>query len=121
MREDLMIDTPARPSVVPADWPTFHLAHPSAAGEEPYDTNGIFFWAGRYHLHYVYPNKEDGLAWAHVSSPDLVHWTWHPTVLTQSITGNQIFSGAGFVTKEGRPAAVYGSSDPDAGVLTAHV
>jgi sucrose-6-phosphate hydrolase SacC (GH32 family) len=100
------------PTDAPADWLTFHLAHPSPVGHEPFDPNAIFFWAGRYHFHYVYPS-EDGLVWAHVSSPDLVHWTWHPTVLTRSATRHELFSGSGFITKEGRPAILYASGNLD--------
>src|SRR5688500_14336883 len=111
-RTPMMTDTPTRPTDPPADWLTFHLTHPSPDGPEPYDPNAIFFWAGRYHFHYVYPS-EDGLAYAHVSSPDLVHWTWHPTVLTASATGHEILSGSGFVTKEGRPGIIYASRFPD--------
>jgi sucrose-6-phosphate hydrolase SacC (GH32 family) len=103
-----MTDRPARPIDPPADWLTFHLTHPSVAGHEPYDPNAIFFWAGRYHFHYVYPS-EDGLAYAHVSSPDLVHWSWQRTLLTASKTGHEILSGSGFLTKEGRPAIIYAS------------
>jgi sucrose-6-phosphate hydrolase SacC (GH32 family) len=109
-----LTDTPIRPSDAPADWPTFHLAHPSVAGTEPYDPNAIFFWKGRYHFHYVYPS-EDGLAYAHVSSPDLVHWSWHPTVLAEPAIGHEILSGSGFMTKEGRPAIIYASRSPKQG------
>jgi sucrose-6-phosphate hydrolase SacC (GH32 family) len=108
----MMTDTPTRPTDPPAEWLTFHLTHPSP--EEPAgDPNAIFFWAGRYHFHYVYP-REGGLAYAHVSSPDLVHWTWHPTVLTPTVTGHGMLSGGGFVTKEGRPAIIYASVRDDA-------
>src|SRR5262249_46829778 len=48
------------------------------------------------------------------SSPDLVHWTWHPTVLTATATGHEILSGSGFVTKEGRPGIIYASRYGDA-------
>src|SRR5688572_32815096 len=97
-----MTDTPTRPSDPPADWLTFHLTHPSPE-EWAHDPNAIFFWAGRYHFHYVYPS-EDGLAYAHVSSPDLVYWSWHPTVVTPTVTAHGTLSGSVFVTKEGRPA-----------------
>jgi sucrose-6-phosphate hydrolase SacC (GH32 family) len=101
-----MTATPTRPAHPPADWPTFHLAHPSPSKPEPYDPNAIFHWAARYHFHYVY-QSEDGFAYAHVSSPDLVHWSWQPTVLTQAAAGHKILSGSGFITKEGRPAIIY--------------
>ena len=36
-----------------------------------------------------------------------MHWEWHPTKLQPSFTGHGMFSGTGFVTKDGRPAAIY--------------
>jgi beta-fructofuranosidase len=110
-QETEVTETPTRPTEIPAEWPTFHLAHPGDDPADPYDPQAPFFWAGRYHFHYVYAS-DDGLAWAHVSSPDLVHWTWHPTVLTPSSTGHPLFSGSGIMTKEGRPAIIFGSAGP---------
>ena len=48
-------DTPAMPAKPPATWLTYHLAHPvtTATG----DPNCIFFWKGRYHLHYIIEDK----------------------------------------------------------------
>ena len=40
----------------------------------------LFFYKGRYHLHYIYHNAR-GFVFGHVSSNDMVHWKWHPTVL----------------------------------------
>ena len=97
---------PANP---PASWATYHLFHPfhpGWGGQIPADPNCAFYWKGRYHLHYIYQNR-DGYAFAHVSSEDLVRWKWHPTTLTPSITGTGMFSGTGFFTKEGRPAIIY--------------
>ncbi|PZF86645.1 glycoside hydrolase family 32 protein [Jiangella anatolica] len=105
----------------PPGRPAFHLSHPGPGWAWPGDPNGIFFWKGRYHLHYIYdrggaagidPLRRflDGAgdyAFAHVSSPDLVHWTSHRTTLTPDVLGHGAFSGGGFVTKEGRPAIVY--------------
>lgn len=99
-------ETPARPAVVPADWLTFHLAHPGPGVAIPGDPNCAFFWKGRCHLHYIYKN-DDGFVFAHVSSEDMVHWKWHPTTLTPEFTGHGMFSGTGFLTKEGRPAIIY--------------
>ena len=43
----------------------------------------------------------------------MLHWRWQPTKLQPSFTGHGTFSGTGFITKEGRPAAIYaGLSDP---------
>lgn len=99
-------ETPAMPAQIPATWLTFHLAHPGPDVAMPGDPNCAFFWNSRYHLHYIYASK-DGFAFAHVSSEDMVHWKWHPTVLTPSTVEHGMFSGTGFFTKEGRPAIIY--------------
>ena len=102
-----VIDTPAMPEPPPATWLTYHLAHPAAeetatAG----DPNPAFFWKGRYHLHYIYKIKEESV-YAHVSSEDMVHWKWHPTVLGPTTMGHGLWSGTGFITREGKPAMAY--------------
>lgn len=99
-------ETPQRPKPVPPDWLTYHLAHPGPGTAMPGDPNCAFYWKGKYHLHYIYAN-DDGFAFAHVSSDDLVHWKWHPTTLTPTKTGHGMFSGTGFFTKDGRPAIIY--------------
>ena len=98
--------TPAMPENPPKTWLTYHLAHPGPGNAWPGDPNPAFFWKGRYHLHYIYKNHT-GVVFAHVSSKDMVHWKWHPTVLGPKTTGHGMFSGTGFVTKDGRPAMVY--------------
>ena len=77
-------ETPAMPANPPATWLTYHLAHPGPGGAMPGDPNCAFYWKGRYHLHYIY-NHKYGLAFAHVSSDDMVHWKWHPTTLTTAV------------------------------------
>ncbi len=99
-------ETPQRPEDPPANWLTFHLAHPGPGEGMPGDPNCAFFWKGLYHLHYIYADRS-GFSFAHVSSKDLVHWTWHPTTLTPPKTGHGMFSGTGFFTKEGTPAIIY--------------
>jgi len=99
-------ETPAMPKNIPADWLTYHLAHPGPGVGMPGDPNPAFFYKGRYHLHYIYRNKH-GFAFAHVSSRDMVTWKWHPTVLVGPNTGHGMFSGTGFFTKEGQPAMIY--------------
>ena len=94
------------PETPPANWLTYHLLHPGPGGAMPGDPNCAFYWKGRYHLHYIY-NHRAGFAFAHVSSDDLVHWKWHPTTLTPGTTGHGMFSGTGFITKEGKPAIIY--------------
>ena len=98
--------TPAWPANPPENWLTYHLAHPGPGVGFPSDPNAAYFYKNRYHLHYIYKN-ETGFVYAHVSSTDMVHWEWHPTVLTPLFTGHGMFSGTGFFTKEGRPAMIY--------------
>jgi beta-fructofuranosidase len=97
---------PSLPAEIPATWLTYHLAHPGPGGAYPGDPNPAYFYKGRYHLHYIY-NAPKGFAYAHVSSPDMVHWTWHPTVVEPGFTGHGMFSGTGFFTKDGQPAMIY--------------
>jgi len=99
-------ETPAMPASPPANWLTYHLVHPGPGGAMPGDPNCAFYWKGRYHLHYIY-NHKYGFAFAHVSSDDMVHWKWHPTTLHPKTTGHGMFSGTGFITKEGKPAIIY--------------
>ena len=94
------------PAETPENWLTYHLTHPGPDPAEPGDPNPILYYAGRYHLHYIYKNKY-GFCFAHVSSDDMVNWKWHPTTLAPPVTGHGMFSGTGFFTKEGKPAAVY--------------
>jgi sucrose-6-phosphate hydrolase SacC (GH32 family) len=98
--------TPGWPENPPDEWLTFHLAHPGPGEAMPGDPNCAFDHAGRHHLHYIY-RDESGFAFAHVASDDLVHWTWHPTVLAPPTTGHGMFSGTGFLTDDGRPAIIY--------------
>ena len=87
----------------------FHLMHP-AGPSGPGDPNAAFFLDGTCHLHYIMGTPyKDGWSYAfiHVSSPDMLHWKWHKTKLQPSFTGHGMFSGTGFITKEGKPAAIY--------------
>ncbi len=99
-------ETPAWPGNPPDNWAIYHLAHPTFTQGSPFDPNAALFHKGRYHLHYIYRNAT-GFVFAHVSSPDMVHWKWHPTVLAPPTTGHGMFSGTGFFTRDGRPAIVY--------------
>jgi len=99
-------ETPAWPENPPADWLTFHLAHPGPGKAFPGDPNCAFDYKGRYHMHYIYRNSA-GFVFAHVSSDDMVRWTWHTTVLAPGTTGHGMFSGTGFYTKDGKPAIIY--------------
>ena len=99
-------ETPAWPVNPPDNWLTYHLSHPGPGVGFPGDPNLAYYYKGRYHLHYIYENMI-GFVYAHVSSTDMVHWKWHPTVLTPAFTGHGMFSGTGFFTKEGQPAMIY--------------
>ncbi len=101
-----MPETPAWPEDPPANWLTYHLAHPGPGNAYPGDPNCIFDYKGQYHLHYIYRNHT-GFVFAHVSSDDMVHWKWHPTELAPPNTGHGMFSGTGFYTTEGKPAIIY--------------
>jgi beta-fructofuranosidase len=99
-------ETPAMPEEVPENWLTYHLGHPGPGSGFPGDPNCAFFYKGTYHLHYIYRNRW-GFCFAHVSSKDMVTWTWHPTKLVPTFTGHGMFSGTGFFTKQGQPAIIY--------------
>jgi beta-fructofuranosidase len=99
-------ETPPFPKDPPKEWLTFHLVHPGPGRAMPGDPNPAFFYKGRYHMHYIYRNRT-GYAFAHVSSTDMVHWKWHPTVLAPPTTGHGMFSGTGFFTKEGKAVMIY--------------
>ena len=83
--------------------------HPGG-DSSPGDPNAAFFLDGSYHLHYIlqHPWKgERSFSFVHVTSPDLLNWSWQTTKLQPSFTGHGMFSGTGFITREGRPAAIY--------------
>ena len=86
----------------------YHLMHP---GEDsaPGDPNAALYLDGTYHLHYIlrYPDHTGSFSFVHVTSQDMLNWTWHKTTLQPSFTGHGMFSGTGFITKEGKPAIIY--------------
>ncbi len=87
----------------------FHLVHPGG-DSAPGDPNAAFYLDGVYHLHYIlaHPWKDGGsFCFVHVTSPDMLNWTWQTTKLQPSFTGHGMFSGTGFMTKAGQPAAIY--------------
>ena len=87
----------------------YHLMHPGGESA-PGDPNAAFYLDGRYHLHYILRHPYRGktsFSFVHVSSPDMLRWTWHKTSLQPSFTGHGMFSGTGFITREGRPATIY--------------
>jgi beta-fructofuranosidase len=98
------------PATVPEDMVlNYHLMHPGGPSA-PADPNAAFYLDGVYHLHYIlaHPWREKkSYSFVHVTSPDMLHWTWQPTKLQPSFTGHGMFSGTGFITKEGKPAIIY--------------
>ena len=91
----------------------FHLMHPGG-DSAPGDPNAAFYLDGTYHLHYILAHDwivdgktKKSFSFVHVTSPDMLHWTWQPTKLQPSFTGHGMFSGTGFLTKEGIPAVIY--------------
>lgn len=86
-----------------------HLAHPGG-DSLPGDPNAAFYLDGVYHLHYILAHPWRGqhsFSFVHVTSPDMLHWTWQPTRLQPAFTGHGMFSGTGFITTEGLPAVIY--------------
>jgi sucrose-6-phosphate hydrolase SacC (GH32 family) len=87
----------------------YHLMHPGGKSL-PGDPNAAFCLDGVYQLHYILQHPwKDGrsFSFVQVSSTDLLHWKWETTKLQPSFTGHGMFSGTGFLTKEGRPAVIY--------------
>jgi len=93
----------------------FHLMHPGG-NSAPSDPNAAFFIDGTCHLHYIlrHPWKDkESFSFVHVSSNDMLHWEWHKTRLQPSFTGHGMYSGTGFMTKEGKPAVIYHGQGSD--------
>lgn len=87
----------------------FHLMHPGGPSL-PGDPNAAFYLDGTYHLHYILAHPWNGrtsFSFVHVTSTDLLNWTWQPTKLQPAFTGHGMFSGTGFLTKDGKPAIIY--------------
>ena len=96
----------------------YHLMHPGD-DSAPGDPNVAFYLDGVCHLHYILRHPWRGgapagphgsassFSYIHVTSPDMLHWTWRATKLQPSFTGHGMFSGTGFITREGKPAAIY--------------
>ena len=87
----------------------YHLMHPG--GDScPGDPNAAFCLDGVYHLHYILKHPfagNESLSFVHITSPDMLHWTWQTTKLQPSFTGHGMCSGTGFITREGEPAVIY--------------
>ncbi len=87
-------------------WPRYHVtALPDEGVALPYDANGCIYWKGKYHLMYIFQRPDGGHCWGHLSSRDLIHWTYHPTAL-EPMPGDPdkgIFSGNAFINRDGVP------------------
>ena len=107
------------------NWPVYHVtALPDEGVALPYDANGCIFWKGRYHPMYIFQDPKlpnGGHCWGHLSSTDLVNWTYHPATLIpapgDADTG--IFSGNAFVNKDGVPMLCWFGIDAGVCVATA--
>ena len=84
--------------------PTYHLVNPEGP-ERSNDPNCAIYWKGKYHLHYIY--QDGGPAYAHVSSPDMLHWQWHRLTLSPDMVGHGMFSGTAFLNKDNVPTIIY--------------
>jgi beta-fructofuranosidase len=89
----------------------FHLMHPAGLST-PGDPNAGFCLDGTYHMHYIWSyynpiGKGKYCSFIHVTSKDMLHWEWQETKLQPSFVNHGMFSGTGFITKEGRPAIIY--------------
>jgi len=107
------------------DWPTWHVtARPHEGVGLPYDANRCIFWKGKYHLMYIFQDPKrphGGHCWGHLSSTDLVNWTFHaPSVVPNPGDPDKgIFSGNAFVNKEGVPMLCWFGIDAGVCVATA--
>ena len=103
-------------------WPSYHIAAlPDEGVCLPYDANGCIWWKGRYHLMYIFQRFDGGHCWGHMSSPDLLSWTYHPTAL-EPMPGDPdrgIFSGNAFINKQGVPMLCWMGVDSGVCVATA--
>ena len=80
----LMADYELRERMIASKWrPRYHFLPPAGRWN---DVNGAYYHAGRFHLGYLQkisnaPGKLDFSSWQHISSKDLLHWTYHSTSL----------------------------------------
>ena len=103
--------------------PRYHFIAPEG-NALPFDPNGALYWKGNYHLFYIFQDHElphGGHCWGHASSPDLLHWTFHPTALAPAAGDPEvgIFSGGAFINKEGVPTIIYQGNNAGTCIATA--
>ena len=71
--------------------PKYHFLPPQGRWN---DINGAVFFNGRYHIGYLQkiangPDERDFSSWQHVSSRDLLHWTYHTAYLREPLEGKK--------------------------------
>jgi len=93
-----LLDDPYRPA--------YHFSFPEDNGL-PGDPNGAFYHDGLYHLMYLYNKTGTGFAWGHVSSPDMLHWRYHPDAIVPGNGDEGCFSGGAFVDDDGTAVLSY--------------
>jgi beta-fructofuranosidase len=93
-----LLDDPYRPA--------YHFSFPEDNGL-PGDPNGAFYHDGLYHLMYLYNKTGTGFAWGHVSSPDMLHWRYHPDAIVPGNGDEGCFSGGAFVEDDGTAVLSY--------------
>lgn len=72
--------------------PNYHFCVPFDLGF-PADPNAPFYYKGKYHLFYIYENRNDSYRWGHAISNDLLHWTYLPDALFPDSLDGGIYSG----------------------------
>jgi sucrose-6-phosphate hydrolase SacC (GH32 family) len=105
----LVINAPLVPTRQTELWPRWHVsARPEEGVALPYDANGCIYWKGKYHLMYIFQDPKlphGGHCWGHLSSTDLINWTYHPPAVVPAKGDPDvgIFSGNAFINKDGVP------------------
>jgi beta-fructofuranosidase len=105
----LALNAPQVPTRQTELWPRWHVnARPEEGVALPYDANGCIYWKGKYHLMYIFQDPKlphGGHCWGHLSSTDLVNWTYHPAAVVprKGDPDVGIFSGNAFINKDGVP------------------
>lgn len=118
----LIVRTPPTAVRTAQGWPRYHItALPDEGVACPYDANGCIYWKGKYHFMYIFQRADGAHCWGHLSSPDLIHWTYHPTALEPHLgdPDRGIFSGNAFVNKDGVPMLCWFGIDAGVCVATA--
>lgn len=89
--------------------PQFHY---TSRGHWMNDPNGLVYYEGTWHLFHQYRYPESvGIAWAHATSTDLLHWT-HQDVAIPSRNDNSNASGSGLVDWDNVSGLQHGPDPP---------